>query len=53
MAEQLYTIPINEAFEAYDGCPMCRLRRKLEKGADTPRFIQTHIGIGYRMMKLE
>ena len=31
MAEQLYTIPINEAFEAYDGCPMCRLRRKLEK----------------------
>lgn len=30
MAEQLYTIPINEAFEVYDGCPMCRLRRKLE-----------------------
>ena len=31
MAEQLYTIPINEAFEEYDGCPLCRLRRKLEK----------------------
>jgi hypothetical protein len=30
MAEQLYTIPINEAFEAYDGCALCRLRRKLE-----------------------
>ena len=30
MAEQLYTIPINEAFEEYDGCPMCRLRQKLE-----------------------
>jgi hypothetical protein len=30
MAEQLYTIPINEAFEEYDGCPMCRLRSKLE-----------------------
>ena len=30
MAEQLYTIPINEAFEEYDGCPMCRLRHKLE-----------------------
>lgn len=30
MAEQLYTIPINEAFEEYDGCPMCRLRRRLE-----------------------
>ena len=32
---------------------MATLRRKLEKGADAPRFIQTHIGIGYRMMKLE
>ncbi len=31
MAEQLYTIPINEAFEVYDGCPMCRLRGQLEK----------------------
>ena len=31
MAEQLYTIPINEAFEEYDGCPLCRLRRKLEE----------------------
>ena len=30
MAEQLYTIPINESFEEYDGCPMCRLREKLE-----------------------
>lgn len=30
MAEQLYTIPINEAFEEYDGCPMCTLRDKLE-----------------------
>lgn len=31
MAEQLYTIPINEAFEQYDGCPLCRLRVKLER----------------------
>jgi len=31
MAEQLYTIPINESFDEYDGCPMCRLRRKLEQ----------------------
>lgn len=31
MAEQLYTIPINEAFDEYDGCPLCRLRAKLEK----------------------
>ena len=30
MAEQLYTIPINDAFDEYDGCPMCRLRKKLE-----------------------
>ena len=31
MAEQLYTIPINDAFDEYDGCPLCSLRRKLEK----------------------
>ena len=31
MAEQLYTIPINESFDQYDGCPMCRLRKKLEQ----------------------
>lgn len=31
MAEQLYTIPINEAFDEYDGCPLCRLRSKLEQ----------------------
>ncbi|MDD6024314.1 MAG: DUF6062 family protein [Oscillospiraceae bacterium] len=30
MAQQLYTIPINEAFDEYDGCPLCRLRAKLE-----------------------
>ncbi len=30
MAEQLYTIPINDAFDQFDGCPMCRLRTQLE-----------------------
>lgn len=30
LAEQLYTIPINEAFDEFDGCPLCRLRSKLE-----------------------
>ena len=30
MAEQLYTIPINEAFDEKEGCPLCRLRQKLE-----------------------
>lgn len=30
MAEQLYTIPINEAFDQGCGCPMCTLRKKLE-----------------------
>lgn len=30
MAEQLYTIPINEAFDVKEGCPLCRLRQKLE-----------------------
>ena len=32
---------------------MATLRRKLEKGPDSPQYIQTHIGVGYRMMKLE
>lgn len=30
MAEQLYTIPINEAFDQFECCPLCRLRSKLE-----------------------
>lgn len=30
MKETIYTIPINEAFEAKCGCPLCTLRRKLE-----------------------
>ena len=32
---------------------MATLRRKLERGADSPQYIQTHIGIGYRMLNLE
>ena len=32
---------------------MATLRRKLERGADSPQYIQTHIGIGYRMLKIE
>jgi hypothetical protein len=31
MAERIYTIPINEAFDKYEGCPLCRLRDKLEE----------------------
>lgn len=31
MSEKLYTIPVNEAFEAEDGCPFCTLFRKLEQ----------------------
>ncbi len=31
---------------------MATLRKKLEPGPDSPQYIQTHIGIGYRMMKL-
>ena len=30
---------------------MATLRKKLEKGADAPQYIQTHIGIGYRMLR--
>jgi len=32
---------------------MATLRKKLEPGPDSPQYIQTHIGIGYRMMKVE
>lgn len=32
---------------------MATLRKKLEKDAGSPQYIQTHIGIGYRMMKVE
>ncbi len=29
------------------------LRKKLERAPDSPQYIQTHIGIGYRMLKVE
>ena len=32
---------------------MATLRKKLEAGPDSPQYIQTHIGVGYRMMKVE
>ncbi|MDO5416244.1 MAG: response regulator transcription factor [Lachnospiraceae bacterium] len=32
---------------------MATLRKKLEKEPDTPQYIQTHIGVGYRMIKVE
>ncbi len=32
---------------------MTTLRRKLEKAPGSPQYIQTHIGIGYRMLKIE
>lgn len=32
---------------------MATLRKKLEVASDSPQYIQTHIGIGYRMMKME
>ncbi len=31
MAETVYTIPINAAFDEHDGCPLCRMRDKLEE----------------------
>ena len=34
MEEKIYTIPVNEAFDESDGCPFCRLKKKLE---DTER----------------
>ncbi len=32
---------------------MATLRKKLESGPNSPQYIQTHIGIGYRMLKIE
>ena len=32
---------------------MATLRKKLERTPNSPQFIQTHIGIGYRMLKVE
>jgi two-component system KDP operon response regulator KdpE len=31
---------------------MAILRKKIEKQPETPRYIQTHVGVGYRMMKV-
>ena len=31
---------------------MVTLRKKLEPTPDSPQFIQTHVGIGYRMLKI-
>ncbi|MDO5396700.1 MAG: response regulator transcription factor [bacterium] len=32
---------------------MATLRKKLESAPDSPQYIQTHIGIGYRMIRVE
>lgn len=32
---------------------MATLRKKLENEPNSPQYIQTHIGVGYRMMKVE
>ncbi len=31
--EKIFTIPINEAMDKYDGCPLCRLRTELEESS--------------------
>ncbi len=32
---------------------MATLRKKIEKNPNSPQYIQTHVGIGYRMLKVE
>ena len=32
---------------------MATLRKKLETAPGSPQYIQTHIGVGYRMQKVE
>lgn len=31
---------------------MATLRKKIENTQDAPQYIQTHIGVGYRMLKV-
>ncbi|MEG1678397.1 MAG: helix-turn-helix domain-containing protein, partial [Clostridia bacterium] len=31
---------------------MATLRKKLEKDASAPPYIQTHVGVGYRMIRI-
>lgn len=31
---------------------MASLRKKIERGLSSPRYIQTHVGVGYRMIKI-
>lgn len=33
MPEKIFTIPINEAMDRYDGCPLCALRTELEESS--------------------
>lgn len=33
MPEKIFTIPINEAMDRYDGCPLCTLRKELEESS--------------------
>jgi two-component system KDP operon response regulator KdpE len=30
---------------------MATLRKKIEKSTSSPQYIQTHIGVGYRMIR--
>lgn len=32
---------------------MATLRKKIEKSPNSPQYIQTHVGVGYRMIKVE
>ncbi len=32
---------------------MATLRKKIETTPESPQYIQTHIGVGYRMLRVE
>jgi two-component system KDP operon response regulator KdpE len=55
-----YNFILKELWGAPQACDMsslrvcmATLRKKIEKDSGNPRYIQTHVGIGYRMMRVE
>ena len=51
--EELHLTPIEDNDIASLRVFMATLRKKIEKEPNSPQYIQTHIGVGYRMLKVD